>query len=214
MSTARTSRTFGLTSRSDRYFHVITNSIGLQNGQLSSDQLIRQLNVLNNAFNPINITFNLAGSNTFAPLHWYGGCGNDDEMERLWYKLHKGTYADLNVYSVPNILCVRTSGFFHRTQSWSISGYVHDFPTDVSPGALKESYDGVTISADTVPGGSLYRSNKGMTLVHEVGHWLGRAYPTFCSMTFQLTYYSKSSTPSRADAKAKAISSTTCRPSR
>jgi hypothetical protein len=184
MITARTSHALRLTSRSDRYFQVVVDT-NLLLRPVSSEQLGWQLDVLNHAFNPINITFDLAGSETTAVSQWKGGCKHHMEMERMWLKLHKGSYADLNVYFLSKILCVRTSEEYYETAFGEMLGrYVHNFPTGLHASYLGAYFDAVNILYDTVPGGFAYRYNKGMTLVHEVGHWLGREYYIFASSTF------------------------------
>jgi hypothetical protein len=149
--------------------------MGLRKGEISSDHLVQQLNVLNNAFNPHNITFNLAGYDTTTPKHWGGGC-HDKEMKFLWNRLRNGTYADLNVYFVPNIFCVETSQGLVPVHDIGVGGYVYDFPEDVEPRTPVETYDSVNVLADTVPGGNIDKFNEGDNLVHEVGHWLGREH--------------------------------------
>jgi hypothetical protein len=149
--------------------------MGLRKGEISSDHLVQQLNVLTNAFNPHNITFNLVGYDTTTPKHWGGGC-HDKEMKFLWNRLRNGTYADLNVSFVPNIFCVETSQGLVPVHDIGVGGYVYDFPEDVEPRTSAETYDSVNVLADTVPGGNIDRFNEGDNLVHEVGHWLGREY--------------------------------------
>lgn len=89
--------------------------------------------------------------------------------------LHKGTCADLNVYSV---------GFCGGLgkSSW---------PTTCARDPTK---DGVMIHFQTVPGGGYEDYEQGDTLVHEVGHWLGLSH-TFSGGC----YFDKSSSRSGRD---------------
>jgi hypothetical protein len=47
------------------------------------------------------------------------------------------------------------------------------FPTGVKSFGRINSYDGVVVRHDVLPGGTLFPFNEGDTVVHEVGHWLG-----------------------------------------
>jgi hypothetical protein len=146
------------------------------------------MGVLNYYFNRHSIYFDLVHVD-IAPTPregWseYGGCA-EKEMTNVKDFLHKGTYADLNVYFYPRLVCL------HRHDSkpgdergieaeWpGTTGYVYNYPVYVEHGSKEERYDGVHVQADTVPGGILVPWNQGKTLVHEVGHWLGREYPLF-----------------------------------
>lgn len=75
--------------------------------------------------------------------------------------LHRGTKADLNVYSTGLV-------------SSGLLGYA-TFPSN-SGSALLD--DGVVFAFDSIPGGAITNYNLGYTLVHEIGHWLG-LYHTF-----------------------------------
>ena len=121
------------------------------------DSLIQiQTQVLNQAFAPIGTSFRLAGIDRTINPTWSNG-GNEQAMKNV---LHKGGPADLNIYIVSDL-----------------GGETGDtnFPWEyqVNPGM-----DGCSILYTTMPGGSLEPYNKGIALVHEVGHWLG-LYNTF-----------------------------------
>jgi hypothetical protein len=49
------------------------------------------------------------------------------------------------------------------------------FPWDVCPSDGSDAYkqDGVSINFSALPGGPLVPYDQGITLVHEIGHWLG-----------------------------------------
>jgi hypothetical protein len=87
-------------------------------------------------------------------------------------KLRNGTYADLNVYIFPRIRCINSNYFPYG----DVMGSNSEFPSNVVVGDRHYQRDGVHIRADTMPGGTQEDREDGMTLVHEVGHWLGCEY--------------------------------------
>jgi hypothetical protein len=131
-------------------------------GQVTATSLKRQLDVLNEAFSPHNITFKTAEAYTIVAPDWADNC-QELEMKKV---LQNGTYADLNVYIFPYIGCIDFEPL------WGILGSAK-FPSNVKPGSIEYKVDAVHIRASTMPGGTLAPNNEGMTLVHEVGHWLG-----------------------------------------
>jgi hypothetical protein len=119
----------------------------------------------------------LSGTDHIAmPPNWRGGC-NREELNLLRARWHKGTYADFNVYFLPEILCISTSSGVQSVPfGQKVTGYVYEFPTEVEPGSNGEKYDSVNVLTDTIPGGNFEGRNRGTTMIHEVGHWLGREY--------------------------------------
>lgn len=98
---------------------------------------------------------------------------SDNYMElQMKQRLQKGTYADMNVYFFPSMACVNSE----RLPNDRVLGYVTDFPDDKTANTKRQILDAVHIRADTVPGGKFENFDMGMTLVHEVGHWLGCEY--------------------------------------
>lgn len=138
------------------YFHVITKGDEVSDGNISEQTVREQIRVLNEKFSRTHFKFTLAlpidyrGRN----LTWFGmtPCSQEerDAMDQLGVKEKKA----LNIYTVasPDIA------------GWTV------FPWDFSTSPY---HDGVVIRFSTVPGGTDPHYNLGMTLVHEVGHWLG-----------------------------------------
>ncbi|ORY56354.1 uncharacterized protein BCR38DRAFT_355844 [Pseudomassariella vexata] len=140
------------------YFHVLASSTSVSGGYISAATLTRQLAAMNKAYAPYGIAFTQAGADWTVNSAWAAD-GSELAMKKA---LRKGTYADLNMYFV---------------NSMDYLGYCY-FPTSVTTGSNNFYYDGCTILASTVPGGSEANYNLGYTAVHEAGHWFG-LYHTF-----------------------------------
>ncbi len=146
------------------YFHVITKKNGT--GRVTRNQVRRQVAVMNKAFagrtsaDAANTPFRfvLKGTDYTRNNDWYDwdfperGADNDDRKAKR--ALHRGGWKALNVY---------TTNF----TDVGLLGYA-SFPDE---GKLK--LDGVVVLNESLPGGSAAPFNRGDTLTHEVGHWLG-----------------------------------------
>lgn len=142
------------------YFHVVAIGTTVANGYLTDKMLSDQLAVLNTDFAPHGVAFNLLGTDKTVNSAW----GQDSNELAMKQSLRKGTYKDLNIY------------FQYKLTEDSL-GYAY-LPTSVTTGSTAFYRDGVSINAQTVPGGSLTGYNLGKTGTHEVGHWMG-LYHTF-----------------------------------
>ena len=69
--------------------------------------------------------------------------------------LHRGTYRDLNIYLVPQLV--------------DLLGYAY-LPDDLNRDPELLVYDGVTLLSGSVPGGDAAPFDLGITAVHETGH--------------------------------------------
>lgn len=139
----------------DLYFHVVASSTSVADGYITDTQLSNQLSVMNSAFAPQSIHFNLRGTDRTINANWASD-GNELAMKRA---LRKGTYSALNIYFLKSV-----GGAF---------GYCY-FPTGgASPGSNTFYQDGCSVLSSTVPGGSSTNYNLGQTATHEVGHWFG-----------------------------------------
>lgn len=136
------------------YWHVIATSTSVSGGYLTQSTLDRQLDVMNDAYAPHDISFVQAGADWTVNSNW----ANDRSELAMKKALRKGTYADLNVYFLPGTQYL---------------GYAY-FPDTVASGSNDFYYDGVVILSSAVPGGSQTAYNLGHTATHEIGHWLGR----------------------------------------
>ena len=141
------------------YFHVINQGTGIANGDISTTMITNQMSVLNNAFASWGWSFNLVTTDRTTNATWYNGCYGSAETA-MKTALHRGTAADLNVYT-----CNPSGG---------ILGYA-TFPSSYASAPTK---DGVVLLYSSLPGGTAAPYNEGDTGTHEVGHWMG-LYHTF-----------------------------------
>ena len=113
------------------------------------------MTAMNARCNPHGISFTLKGVTITANDTWAVGAGSDDLAMKS--ALRKGTYNTLNIY-------------FQTDLSGSILGTC-SFPG--TPDKSTYVSDGCNVQANTMPSGTVYGYNTGMTAVHETGHWLG-----------------------------------------
>lgn len=143
------------------YFHVINKGTGISNGDISSQMITDQINVLNAAYSQWGWQFNLAATTRTTNSTWYNGCYGSSSIEnQMKSALRQGTADDLNIYS-----CNPSNG---------ILGYA-TFPSSYNSAPNR---DGVVLLYSSLPGGSAAPYNLGDTATHEVGHWMG-LYHTF-----------------------------------
>jgi hypothetical protein len=132
------------------YFHIITNGAA---GQVSDSRIQEQLKVLNDRFAPFGFTFVLQGIDRTNNANWYSTF-TESNMQQMGQALRKGGKSTLNVY-------VLIPG--------NLLGIVGLFPWEGAGSPM----DGVWLLNESMPGGAAVPYNLGITLVHEVGHWLG-----------------------------------------
>lgn len=134
----------------DVHVHIISDGT---NGRLTAGQVANQVSVLNSAYAGSGFSFRLASTDTTVNAKWYTNLRSGSKAERDMKKaLRKGTMGDLNIYTA------RLGG--------SLLGWA-TFPT-----SRYDSYDGVVILDQSVPGGTAAPYNLGDTATHEVGHWM------------------------------------------
>lgn len=129
--------------------------------QFKRPTLEKQVKVLNNAYKPSAISFNLRDADWTVNSTW--AMGNDSNVMRN--SLHKGDKTTLNLYFLESLDGV------HPKERLGPLGTC-SFPSRLDQKDWR-AYDGCLIHAGTVPGGSLHRENYGLIAVHEVGHWFG-----------------------------------------
>ncbi|KAF2746779.1 zincin [Sporormia fimetaria CBS 119925] len=145
----------------DTVFHIVATDD--TKDDISNDMPSLQLDVLNEAYSPHDIHFNLLNITWTTNSLWATGAGGDADraMKRA---LRQCSYSTLNIYFQTSL----AGGVLGRCTLPSSLG--------ASPGSVpRDTYfsDGCNVNANTMPGGLLAGYNKGKTVVHETGHWLG-----------------------------------------
>ncbi len=154
----------GAVVRVDVYWHVITRVGG--GGNVNNTKIGNQLTVLNRAYkgltapNAANTSFRFrtAEIERVANNDWYNWANPDvdpSDNNEAKTALHQGNAADLNIYLA------------------NLGGGLLGYATFPSSQAGQPLLDGVVILNQSVPGGTASPYNRGDTLTHEVGHWLG-----------------------------------------
>ncbi len=148
----------------DTYVHIITAADG--SGGVSEQQVADQMEVINAGYagttaagaDASPFQFDLAGVDVTANDAWFDWnltddfSDEDDEAKDAKRALHRGGYADLNIY---------IAGL-----GGGLLGYA-TFPR----GEL--ALDGLVLLNESLPGGAAAPYNLGDTATHEIGHWLG-----------------------------------------
>lgn len=138
------------------YVHVITDGT---NGKISATRINQQITVLNNAFASSGFAFRLAGTDTTVNSQWYSNLRSGSRAEKtMKATLRKGDMGDLNIYTA------------------KLGGGLLGWAT--FPKSTYDSYDGVVVLDQSLPGGNAAPYNLGDTATHEVGHWMN-LYHTF-----------------------------------
>jgi hypothetical protein len=137
------------------YFHVINKGPAVTDGNVGDAVLKEQVDVMNKAYAPVQVSFTLAGIDRTTDAKWMGSSMWTAGETAMKNALRKGDSGALNVYTT-----AATDG----TLGWAT------FPWDYNS---KPKMDGVVIHYGTLPGGTYPAYDLGMTLVHEAGHWLG-----------------------------------------
>jgi len=151
------------------WVHVINKGAGLANGDVPDSQIADQIRVLNKAYTDARMPFRfeLAGTDRTRNTTWFT-VGHETTAERaMKAALRKGGPETLNIYF---------ANLGDGLLGWAT------FPSDY---ASDPKDDGVVVLYTSVPGGTAAPFDKGHTMTHEVGHWLG-LFHTFqggCSAT-------------------------------
>ena len=121
-----------------------------------------QMTVLNNAFVQANISFSLAGSTFTEHEEW---SRTQDPLPEMGQSLRQGDYATLNIYLISDSA---------RMEGRKLPGTIGvATPPEAAPDAEQFLSDGVLAWQGSLPGSRFEQCDMGLTVVHEVGHWLG-----------------------------------------
>ncbi|KAF5387931.1 hypothetical protein D9615_000123 [Tricholomella constricta] len=142
------------------FWHVVSEDTTLSGGNIPDSQIAAQINVINNAYASVGISWVLAGTTRTVNSDWFNRAApGTSQQNAMKSALRQGGASALNVYSV---------GFTSGSGA-GLLGYA-TFPSSYSSNPLD---DGVVMLFSSVPGGTAAPYNLGHTLTHEAGHWVG-----------------------------------------
>ncbi|KAF4309798.1 Peptidase M43 pregnancy-associated plasma-A [Botryosphaeria dothidea] len=160
------------------YFHIILAENNHTTDFITDELLTQQLDILNAGFADMGYKFNLIETTRTVNDTWFYNATQYGPIEKdMKTALHKGDRKTLNTYVM-------------GTWDASISAW-SSLPMDVgTPEWTQEAWiidDGIVLHNSVLLNGSnAYGWNKGKSLVHEAGHWVG-LYHTFsggCEFNF------------------------------
>jgi hypothetical protein len=137
-------------------FHVVyTKRRGQLEGNVPDAQIADQIQVLNDALEPLGFSFYLASVDRTNNSSWYTGCYNAATESSMKQALAVDPKTTLNIYT-----CNPTQG---------ILGYAY-YPWSIAEDSFLH---GVVALYSSLPGGTAVPYDEGDTVTHEVGHYLG-----------------------------------------
>lgn len=136
-------------------WHVIHKG---PNGDLTTDEVLAQIDVMNKAYKKFGSTFELVRLDRKGKGAWFKKCQKDRPFNKMTRKLAVDPTHTLNIYTC--------------RPGDDLLGFT------IPPGALPEDHpwNAVVIHYGSLPNGPLFPYDEGDTLVHEVGHYFGLAH--------------------------------------
>lgn len=133
-------------------------------GRISEEQRVKQIEVLNEAFNPHQIKFH------------YDPSSVKEADNSVWFRMGHRSTAEREAKTALHVAPETHLNFYTAGIGGGLLGWA-TFPYEL---AGDRDMDGVVMLHSTLPGGSTAPYNLGQTATHESGHWLG-LYHTFQS---------------------------------
>ncbi|KAJ3474140.1 hypothetical protein NLG97_g9972 [Lecanicillium saksenae] len=143
------------------YFNVITVNDTLKGGNVPQETIDDQLEILNAAYENAGFTFVADDAVYTENEDWRKIVQRGDNEYAMMSSLRQGDYSELNIYITT--IAPEPDG--------SVTLAYATLPDKASERAFQ--VDGIVLDANTLPGVAEPPYNKGITLVHEAGHWLG-----------------------------------------
>jgi hypothetical protein len=139
-------------------FHVISEDGTAAKGNVSQTLITNQMNVLNAAYAASGFSFSLQATNRITNAAWYPIVYGSTVEKQMKAALRVGGMGTLNIY---------TGELSDNLLGWA-----------TFPKSKLNSFDGVVMLTESMPGGNASPYNLGDTATHEIGHWLN-LYHTF-----------------------------------
>lgn len=168
-------------------FHVIHDGT---NGLLTQTDLDNQIQVLNAAFAPLNVSFTIASVDFTDNANWFYMEPGTTAEAQAKAALNVSPQTTLNFYTV------QTNYLGWATFPWNLAGNPDD--------------DGIVVLWASLPGGPAVPYDEGDTATHEIGHWLG-LYHTFQGGCSKNNDYVDDTAPERDPAFGCPIGRDTCK---
>jgi hypothetical protein len=143
------------------YFHVINTGKGIVNGDVPTNQIKAQVDVLNASYGGAT-----GGVNT---PYRFVLAGVDRTTNASWFAAGPGSAAEREMKSALHVGNATVLNFYTNNAGGVLLGWA-TFPFWYANDPLM---DGVVCLYSSLPGGSEVPYNEGDTGTHEVGHWLG-----------------------------------------
>ena len=161
------------------FFHVIQNPAG--DGYIAKSQIDEQMTVLNASFGN-HFKFHLTKIDRPINSEWYENMYHTSPAEAAAIEALGVREKDvLNIYTA----------HLKGSNGWAF------YPWEFSANPYR---DGVMIRFSTLPGGTQEYYDKGKTLVHEVGHWLG-LFHTFSNSCYPPGDYVDDTAPEQIEGR-------------
>lgn len=146
--------------------HVVRGKHRGERGFASKRRIARTMEILNNAYagkqsslsHRVRFRFDLVSVDRRKRDGWYHAWSNGPRTKKMMRALHRGNRRTLNLY-------INGAG----SASMPVLGFAR-FPWQQ---ARSPKLDGVIVNHRALPWGRFTNYNRGDTVVHEVGHWLG-----------------------------------------